>query len=238
MSDIAKVLAAWAESKCSEISIKNLLARNKVAYKWKAPYRSLVVRECVFWRIHDLLTQADILYEARHILGSRILLRSALESIAVLVYLNQSIQKVLDQQIDFHDFAETTSQLLLVSKDGSTKHAAINIVTVLKQCEKQYAGISHLYATLSESAHPNWEGLCFGYSKVDHKNYESHFSNRWEELWSSSHDPIALALTRILESEYFILWPSLIEQLEAWVESNDEMLEATKKGNSLRTEHN
>ena len=228
MTDVAKEPSAWSQSKCSDISLEGLISRNKVAYKWKAPYRSFVLRECVFWRVHDLLTQSDLLYEAQHILGSRILLRSALESIAILVYLNQSTQEVLDKKVDFHTFSETTTRLLLGSKDGSTKHAAINILSVLEKFEKKYTGISHVYATLSESAHPNWEGMCFGYSKVDHEKHESHFSNRWVELWASSHDPLAIALARLFESEYNTVWPSLMEQLEVWIEKNDEKLEATK----------
>jgi len=142
MYEITQHLSNWEGSLCEKIAIADVYTRNPTAYKWKAFHRSIHLREAVFWRTHDLLTQAHTLFEAGHILGSRILIRSAIESIATLIYLNQLTEKVLVDKLNFHDFSDKTSRLLLGSRDKSTKHEAINIMSVLEQCEKRYPGIT------------------------------------------------------------------------------------------------
>lgn len=116
-----------------------------------------MLREAVFWRLYELMTQSYALHRQEHGLGARILLRSGFESLATLIYLNQLMERVLDGNLGFHAFGEKTSVLLLGSRDGSTEHQSINIVTILQKCDKRYPGIEKLYAILSESAHPNYE---------------------------------------------------------------------------------
>lgn len=228
LHDLAQALDSFKSSLCEEVDLGGLFARSKVAHKWKAPFRSVTLREGIAWRTHDLLAQSLLLHQSRHTLGARILARSALETIAVLIYLNQQTRKVLSGSLSFHDFSRKTSVLLLGSRDKSTDHAALSIVTVLQKCNARYPGIEELYAGLSESAHPNYEGVCIGYSKVDHDNFVTQFSNRWEALYATSHlDKIALCL-EIFYTEYNEEWPDAFQLLESWIVENDAMLEATK----------
>ena len=230
MADIAVTLERWKSSLHLRVSVAGLLTRSSVAHKWKATLRSLTIRECVFWRVHDLLTQAHLLHQAGHTLGSRILIRSALESVATLIHLNQITGQVLGGSLNFHAFDLKTRALLLGSRDGSTKHTSINIATVLSHSEKKYEGISRIYATLSECAHPNYEGICIGYSEVDHKQSETNFSNRWSDLWADHHDRLVELVAAVFESEYNEVWPDLFAKLEKWIEQRDSELEATKNG--------
>lgn len=131
---IEQLLAHWKTSLDPKLDLAGLYARNSIAHKWKAPFRSLMLRETVFWRLQDLLAQSLVLFQASHMLGARILLRSSFETLAILIYLNQLTAKVLGRTLNFHAFSDKTSQLLLGSKDQSTAHAAINIVTVLGHC--------------------------------------------------------------------------------------------------------
>ena len=228
MDTIEQTLANWNASLMASIPIGGLLARNPVAYKWKGMSRCWELREAVFWRVTDLLRQSYALHRQRHGLGARILLRSAVETSAVLIYLNQLIQKVLDAALNFHQFGEKTSVLLLGSRDGSTKHQSLNIMTILEKCDNRYPGIAKTYAIYSESAHPNYEGLCWGYSKVDHSNYEINFSNRWMELYGDKHaDSMELCMNTV-HFEYNDVWINLMTKLEEWVVANDTILEATK----------
>ena len=229
MDEINATLDRWKASLCPQLSLAGLIARNPSAHKWKVTLRSITLRECVFWRTHDLLTQAHVLHQASHTLGSRILLRSALESVATLIHLNQLTRRLLDGLLDFHLFDRKTRSLLLGSRDGSTQHTSINIVTVLSHCERRYEGITSVYATLSECAHPNFEGICIGYSKVDHDQYETNFSNRWPELWSSHHERLMKLVATTFEAEYSEVWSELFTRLEKWIEENDATLEATKE---------
>ncbi|MFZ3032735.1 MAG: hypothetical protein WA138_01795, partial [Parvibaculum sp.] len=100
MDTIQENLANLKNSRMASIPISGLISRNPVAYKWKAPFRSWVLRETVFWRLHDLLVQSYLLHQHRHGLGARILLRSGFETLAVLIYLNQLMQQVLDEKLN------------------------------------------------------------------------------------------------------------------------------------------
>ena len=184
---VEEVPSNWRASLDPRLELGGLFARSRVAHKWKAPFRSLMLREAVFWRLCDLLTQSHVLFQSKHILGARILLRSGFESLAILIHLNQMMANVLAGRLDFHAFSEKTSQLHLGSKDSSTPHAAVNVVTILGHCDKRYPGLMSLYGSLSESAHPNYEGLCIGYSRIDHDSAVTHFENRWAELYGRLH---------------------------------------------------
>lgn len=228
MDEINLHLSRWQELLCEKISLAEVFARNPTAYKWKALHRSIRLREAVFWRVHDLLTQAHLLFEGGHILGARILIRSAIESIATLICLNALTKKVLAGTLNFHKFSYETSTLLLGSRDKSTKHNAVNILSILKQCEKKYPGITDIYSTLSESAHPNFEGICFGYSRVDYETDETNFSNCWGSMWGDRHHALMQLCIKLFESEYNQEWTSQFKRLEIWVTENDPLLEATK----------
>ena len=225
-------LANWDKSLFDKIPIGGLLARNPVAHKWKTPFRCMMLREVTFWREHDLMKQSYILYRADHILGARILLRSGFETLATLTYLNLLTQQVLDGKLDFHAFGDITTTLLLGSRSNAELPKSINVMTVMEKCERRYPGLTDIYADLSESAHPSYEGLCSGYSKINHNEYETILSNRWMELRSDSHLDGMILCMRTFHHEYDIVWPSLFEQLEEWITINDERLEATKGQNA------
>lgn len=187
-----------------------------------------MLREAVCWRLQDLLAQSYALHQQGHGLGARILLRSGFESLATLIYLNQLMQQVLGGTLSFHVFGKKTATLLLGSRDGSTKHQSLNIMTVLEKCDKRYPGLATLYGILSESAHPNYEGMVAGYSRIDHDEYATNFSNRWMELYGERHLASVVLCMNTFHSEYNDVWPSLIDRLESWLEENDATLEASK----------
>jgi hypothetical protein len=228
MDNIEQNLSGWRASLMESIPLDGLISRNPVAYKWKAPFHCWLLREAALWRVTDLLTQSLALHQQGHGLGSRILLRSAFETVAVLIYLNQLIQQVLDDQLDFHQFAEKTSVLLLGSRDGSTPYKSLNIVTILEKCEVGYPGIVRLYSALSESAHPNHEGMMSGYSRIDHDEYVTNFSNRWMLMYGDSHRHAVELCMLTFHFEYDQAWTGLMEAFENWIVENDPRLEATK----------
>lgn len=185
---VEQALTRLQQSLLLTFDIRELLARNPIAHKWKATFRSLLLREAVFWRMEDLLQQSYALHKMGQALGAVILLRSALETLAVLIYLNQLTADVLDGSADFSAFGEKTGILLLGSRNKSTPHSAINILTVLQKCAKRYDFIEKFYADLSECAHPNFEGLILGYSRVDRENLLENFSNHWADMYSKTHE--------------------------------------------------
>ncbi|PCJ42040.1 MAG: hypothetical protein COA71_05460 [SAR86 cluster bacterium] len=168
------------------------------------------------------------LEKENHTLGSRILLRSAIETLALLIYSNQKMESIVSTSQGFHEFSDTTSRLLLGSRNNSTELSSINILTALQKCEKRYEGIMKLYEDLSESSHPNWEGVCLTYTKTDRENFITYFENRWLEKFGNSQIDIIKTLMVIFETEYNDIWTKNFESFEIWIQENDDMLEASK----------
>jgi hypothetical protein len=225
---IGQELASWRCALVECIPISGLLTRNTVAYKWKAAFRCWVLREASFWRITDLLTQSNELKQIGHLLGARILVRSGLETTASLIYLNHIIRRVILGDLDFHDFDRLTVKLVGGSKNRKDGPIAINVLTMLEKAEKHYPGLCRIYDSLSESAHPNFDGLVWGYAKVDHDQYETNFSNRWMELYGEPHSNLLELCMLVFRREYDEVWTDLMLKFEDWLVANDGKLEATR----------
>lgn len=223
-------LQRLAMCRCEKIELAGLFARNPTAHKWKAFNRTIVLRELIYWRFHDLLVQVQLLASQKHALGARILLRSALETVAMLVFINFKMQQVLDGKVGFQEFGDSTSKLLLGSRDESTSLEAINILTVLKKCGSKHPGLVQLHELLCEAAHPNFDGLLGGYGETDHKNHVTHFVNSWKERWGVDQYQAVVQCISTFEHEYNDVWPPLYESLERWVEHNDADFEAQQNG--------
>ncbi len=228
MTDIQRALESLKSSLCPEVDVGGLVSRNATTHKWKAPWRSLLLRATVAWRLHDLLEQSRLLAASNKMLGARILLRSAFETLAVLVYLNKTMRSVTTGTLDFHEFSEKTARLLLGSRDKSTSLESINILTVLKSADKRYPGLEDLYFALSESAHPNYEGMLLGYSKADRQNHVTTFQNQWNTLYGSNHGSAIIACLTVFVGEYNEEWEAAFEALEIWIQEHDDELEASK----------
>ena len=218
---IESTLLNWKNSQMKSIPVGGLFSRNSVVYKHKAPLRSWMLRETVSWRLQDLLEQSLILYKQEYGLGPRVLLRSGIETLAVLIYLNQMIEQVLNDELSFDDFSNKTTKLVLGSRNVSTNHKSINILTILEKMNNEYDGIKKIYADLSEDVHPNSSGLIRGYSKINHEEYEICFSNRWMEIYKNKHLSGIILCHEIFDYQYNHEWTSLMEKLEQWIELND-----------------
>ena len=228
MDHIEQNLANWRASHVTSIPVGGLLTRNPIAYKWKAPFRCWVLREATLWRITDLLTQSYASHKQGNGLGARILLRSSFETLAALIYMNYNIRAVLAGELHFHKFSHLTTRQVGGSKSEPGWPEAVNVITMIDKADRLYPGLRHIYDSLSESSHPNFMGLVWGYSKVNHDEYETNFSNRWMDLYGEGHtNSMELCMETFL-IEYDDVWAALILELESWIVANDAMLEATK----------
>lgn len=171
-----------------------------------------------------MLTQSHQLHTNGHGLGARILLRSGLETLSTLIYLNQKIKMVVENNLKFEDFSKLTAELALGSKNDTSMPDPVSVLKTLDKSDQQYPGLRSLYDGLSESAHPNFEGLVWGYSKVNHNECETNFSNRWMEIYGKRHlDNLDLCM-EIYHIEYDQIWPNRVEKLEQWIVENDHIL--------------
>ena len=158
MNTVREALEQWRSALCKEVAVGSVFARDPEVHRWKAPLRSLILRESTAWRAHDLLSQAVYLSEAGHYLGAFILVRSAIETLTVLAYLNQVTRAVVAGKSSYQEFSDKTIRLLLGSKNKSTSAESINVMTALEKVEKRIPGLLDVYVSLSEMAHPNYEG--------------------------------------------------------------------------------
>ena len=230
MESPAERVARWSESLCQNVPVAGLIARCPVAHKWKAPFRALVLRETLFWRMHDLAQQTLLLTDHRHLLGARTLLRAGIETLALLIFLNHRISAVVARQYSFFEFDALTKQLLLGSRTPGASHVAISTLTVLEKAEKEHPGLKSMYDRLSESAHPNFDGVLYTYSSSDPEKYETSFSNRWAHVFGPEQEPAMTFVFAIFEHEYDKVWPERFDRLEAWLRDNDTELEQQKNG--------
>ncbi|WP_396614764.1 DUF5677 domain-containing protein [Lysobacter soli] len=226
MESIREQLQRWSQSLCQEISVDGLYTRCPIAHKWKAPYRSCGIREALLWRMHDLGQQTVLLAEQGHVRGARILLRSAIETLAVLIYLNQKMEAVVAGKLSLFEFDERTRQLLMGSKNGATSMAAVNILTVLAHAEKAHPGLTAMHERLSESAHPSYDGVLYGYSTTDSERHETRFVNNWAAFFGAEQAPCTAFVFAVFEHQYNVTWVDQMTRFEQWLRENDDALEA------------
>jgi len=212
----------------TKIDLGGLLARNAIAHKWKAPYFSLVLRESVYWRFTDLISQSLKLGEEGSIVGSRILARAAIETLATLVYLNIEIGNVLQSKLDFHDFGAKLEAILVGSRINEYLPQTINVLTLVTKTDKKHPGILRVFEELCETAHPSYVSLTVGYTKSDHQKVETVFGNYWKAKFGLQHEEILLLCLRIFEDEYNNVSVENFESLEKWLVENDTELEKAR----------
>ncbi|TZF83344.1 DUF5677 domain-containing protein [Cognatilysobacter lacus] len=225
MERIQHVLEEWSKTLPTQVSVADMLSRCPIAHKWRAPYRSAVIRESLAWRVYDLGRQILLLMQSGHVMGARILLRSTLETAALLMYLNQKTEAVVAGSLSYQDFEQLTKNLLAGSKNESTPAAAVNILTVLDKAEGSHAGIVAIHKDLSETAHPNFDGVVFAYSSVDPQTHTTTFVNRASERFGARLEPAVMFVLLAFEYQYSRVWPRSMEALEAWLRANDSQLE-------------
>lgn len=227
MDLIEEAIVGYEKSLLKELDIIALRQKNLIAHQWKVTYQSLCLRETVAWRFVDIIGQSWFLHKNEKALGSRILLRSAIETLAMLIRLNQLTEQLITKKIPFISFCESVLNLLLGCRDETTGQQAKNIMSIFHHCEKKYEGIKKTYEWLSESAHPNFEGMRVAYSKTNDETMVTTFSKNTSDLYSKMQADGCLMAMSIFEAEY-TLWEKLFENMEDWLVENDAELQKSK----------
>jgi hypothetical protein len=137
----------------------------------KIPFKALDYREALIWRFEELARITCEMYERRELTVAMTLTRSCMEVVSVMWYLHNEIKNVVDsKQIGMID--ETLMELLIGSKNSSTKINAKNILTLVNKVTKQIPAFRPNYDSLSEVVHPNWAGTSGLYSKPVPEEYK------------------------------------------------------------------
>lgn len=232
--DIEKTLQKFQSSKAQRVDVGGLLARSSIAHKWKLTYRLIVVREGICWRLMDLLEQAYKIGRQGMFVGARILTRSALETLCFLIYMNRKMQQVVENKLSFDDFQELTTRFLLGAKNNDEMPIPVNVMNFVQESEKKYRGIEKIYNDLSETAHPNYDGICQGYTKLNREEFETEFGVFWQERFGNQHEAAIEICLEVFEEEYNVVWTKWYEKLEEWLVENDAKLERQRSKKSKK----
>jgi hypothetical protein len=160
-----------------------------LSQKSKLPWKVLLYRESLTWRISELGRSAfeNLLSER---LGSSIVLtRATVETSAALWYLCTKVEAVLNSKM-VGDVDEYLMRLVMgtatglsgagVPSEGVTMPRPFKIRVFLREVEKEVENFCHQYGVLSEFAHPNWAGTVLLYSNTE-ETATTHFERNPRE---------------------------------------------------------
>lgn len=232
MAEIIQILDRWKESLVEEIAVDALLARCPVAHKWKAPFRCLLVREALLRRMVALGDGIVALTAQSHYLGARVLLRCAVEATALLEYMAQRMDALMAGNITWDRFEELTLKLVVGRRDGEGDIEAVQILNAVRDATRKYEGLEEIHQSLSETVHPNYDGVVGAHAKIDRENHVATFGDFWEERYGRQQVPYTGYIFVVFENCYNRHWVDSMERLEQWFRDHDEELEQSKPSNA------
>ncbi|MGC1548421.1 MAG: hypothetical protein WA777_07820 [Rhodanobacter sp.] len=224
IGEVIEILDRWRAWLPHEISVAALLSRCPIAYKWKAPFRCLVVREALLRRMLALGDGVVLLTNQNCHVGARVLLRSAVEAMALLEYTVQRMEALVKGHIEWARFDELTMKLIVGSRDFGDVEP-IQILNAVRDAAKVYAGLKDIHDRLSETVHPNYDGVVGSFVKLDREEHVAYLGDFTGERYASLLVPYAGYTFAAFQYSYNTRWLAAIEPLEQWLRDNDERLE-------------
>lgn len=155
----------------------------------KLPFKVLVYREALRWRMAELGRAAFEEFEKDRLAAAAVLTRASVETSAALWYLCGKLQVSVESaevgDIDDYLMKMTVGIATDAPTDPSTGEAVtprpIRIGKFLDRVENDMSGFKRQYGYLSEYAHPNWAGTVYLYSKFDEENGAADFGQNIRE---------------------------------------------------------
>jgi hypothetical protein len=132
-------------------------------------FDSLILRDVLCHRIHELSSGALVLYDADKFISACILTRSVAETASVLFCHHKEITD-FNINHDVQKLNKFIDSVLTGSRDKSTPFGSINILTHIDKVDKDYPGFREMYDVLSEYTHPNFSGTLVSFGKYDEEN--------------------------------------------------------------------
>jgi len=141
----------------------------------KLPFKALLYREALIWRMAELARGAMENFEKDRLALAILETRAAVETSAALWYLHAK----LDATVTVGTVGDIDDFLMKLSMGSRTDTdimpQAISVLTFVDRVEKDAEGFRQQYDRLSEFAHPNWAGTTLLYSKPDPPNLWTDF---------------------------------------------------------------
>lgn len=129
-------------------------------------------REALLHRFIDLCEGAIMLTRSRNCVSAIVCARSAQETFAVIAYLSCKLE-TLSSEKDLRSLLDTMHRLSIGWKGDEEFPEMINVLTCIDKVSKKLdPEFRKHYDMLSESAHPNYQGVLGTYSQPDHETLE------------------------------------------------------------------
>lgn len=129
-------------------------------------------REALLYRFVDLCEAAILLTRSRNSVSAIVCARSAQETFAVIAYLSFRLE-TLSTEKDLRSLLETMHRLSIGWKGDEEFPEMINVLTCIDKVSKKLdPQFRKQYDMLSESAHPNYQGVLGTYSQPNHETLE------------------------------------------------------------------
>jgi len=160
-----------ADQRCKLLSqcLPKRVDHISISYTAKIPWKAMGYREALIWRTEELARTAHEMFARNDLASAVTLTRACMESVAAMWYLQEKIQHVIDTKV-VGDINDILMRLLMGSKNDITSLDAVNVLTFVKNINKDIDGFENSYLSLCEYAHPNWSGTSFLYSKPNSEN--------------------------------------------------------------------
>jgi hypothetical protein len=122
------------------------------------PFKALIYREAMMWRITELGRDAIQAYNARRFASAMLLTRASIETTAAYWYFRETIEGAIEAT-DLAEAEGRIEQLAFGARNDSEMPAAINVLNFIDKLDKSAKGARANYDILSEYCHPNHAGV-------------------------------------------------------------------------------
>ena len=146
--------------------------------RWQVPGHAQIIRESLLWRIVELSENAYDTLDANKYVASALCARAVMETTAGLVFLDTLMKRAIEQGLT-QALIVKISRFLINSKIWEDLEDPIHINDMLREVQKVIPGFfEQHYATLSEVAHPNWQGTFGAFGSFDKAKLLARFSSQ------------------------------------------------------------
>src|SRR5690625_34690 len=160
LKDIQDIILELESDLTFEIVGKEISAISKL------PFKVIALVHALHHRAMDLAKSSYEQYEQKSFLSSAILIRSLMETVALVFLLYKKLHQVNEEK----KIGEIDEFLMNSTFGGRTEDSTLtspNILTAMDHTNKKYDKFRQMYDSLSEFVHPNWFGTSGLYSKLD-----------------------------------------------------------------------
>ena len=179
----------------------------QLSEKSKLPWKAASLSALCFYRIVELGEVSVDLYERRLPVSAFLITRSAMETTAILYWLYEKLTKAVENN-NKEEVSQFLDKAMLGSKNKLSPLDSYNSLTAIDKVEKIHEGFRENYDSLSETSHPNWQGLLCPYGKIDEDKKCLRLENNSQRL------PINAGLAGLLSALcFFKLYYSKINDL-------------------------